>query len=316
MNNKTILAALAAVLLSASAYAETDGRGLREALRLREKGLEVRSGALFDAMSRESGKTEPEGLATLSDVVMRVPGYEAGMRQYMDENPHSVIIPQIVFAHGLNRFDEQDYAVASECFNSLSAAELYKGQIDEFLFKKAYSALENRFLDDALAGFRELERRPVTDFTAPARYAIGYINYEKEDFREALEWFEKASTDSRFTEIANYYIMECRFMLKDYRYVSANGDAMYDAVPDDRKSHLARIISEAWLVLGDADNARKYYELGVSKGDAPDTRTDWFYSGSVLYAVKDYEGAIRSFSNMTERMDSLGQVANYHLGYI
>lgn len=315
MNNKTILAALAAVLLSASAYAETDGRGLREALRLREKGLEVRSGALFDAMSRESGKTGPEGLATLSDVVMRVPGYEAGMRQYMDENPHSVIIPQIVFAHGLNRFDEQDYAAASECFNSLSASELYKGQIDEFLFKKAYSALENRFLDDALVGFRELERRPVTDFTAPARYAIGYINYEKEDFREALEWFEKASTDSRFTEIANYYIMECRFMLKDYRYVSANGDAMYDAVPDDRKSHLARIISEAWLVLGDADNARKYYELGVSKGDAPDTRTDWFYSGSVLYAVKDYEGAIRSFSNMTERMDSLGQVANYHLGY-
>ena len=315
MNNKTILAALAALLLSASVYAETDGRGLREALRLRERGMEVRSGALFDAMARESGKTDPKGLAVLGDVVMRVPGYEAVMNQFMDENPHSVVIPQIVYAHGLNRFDDQDYVVASECFNSLSASDLYKSQVDEFLFKKAYSALENRQLDDALLRFTELERRPVTDFTAPARYAIGYINYEKEDFREALEWFEKASTDSRFTEIANYYIMECRFMLKDYRYVSANGDAMYEAVPDDRKPHLARIISEAWLVLGDADNARRYYELGVSKGDSPDSRTDWFYSGSVLYAVKDYEGAIRSFSNMTERMDSLGQVANYHLGY-
>lgn len=315
MNNKTILTALAALLLSASVYAETDGRGLREALRLRERGMEVRSGALFDAMARESGKTDPKGLAVLGDVVMRVPGYEAVMNQFMDENPHSVVIPQIVYAHGLNRFDDQDYVVASECFNSLSASDLYKSQVDEFLFKKAYSALENRQLDDALLRFTELERRPVTDFTAPARYAIGYINYEKEDFRDALEWFEKASTDSRFTEIANYYIMECRFMLKDYRYVSANGDAMYEAVPDDRKPHLARIISEAWLVLGDADNARRYYELGVSKGDSPDSRTDWFYSGSVLYAVKDYEGAIRSFSNMTERMDSLGQVANYHLGY-
>lgn len=315
MNNKTILAALAALLLSASVYAETDGRGLREALRLRERGMEVRSGALFDAIARESGKTDPKGLAVLGDVVMRVPGYEAVMNQFMDENPHSVVIPQIVYAHGLNRFDDQDYVVSSECFNSLSASDLYKSQVDEFLFKKAYSALENRQLDDALLRFTELERRPVTDFTAPVRYAIGYINYEKEDFRDALEWFEKASTDSRFTEIANYYIMECRFMLKDYRYVSANGDAMYEAVPDDRKPHLARIISEAWLVLGDADNARRYYELGVSKGDSPDSRTDWFYSGSVLYAVKDYEGAIRSFSNMTERMDSLGQVANYHLGY-
>ena len=322
MNNKTILTFFAAFLLSASALEasglirpEVDGRGLREALRLREKGMENRSGALFDAIARESGKTDPKGLSVLSDVVMRVPGYEAVMNHFIEVNPHSVIIPQIVYAHGLNCFDSQDYATASECFNSLAARELYKEQVDEFLFKKAYSALENRQLDDARQKFLELERRPVTDFTAPARYSIGYIYYERKDFREALEWFEKASADRRFAEISNYYIMECRFMLGDYKYVASNGDVMFDAVPDDRKSHLARIISESWLVLGDAENARKYYELGVSTGDAPDSRTDWFYSGSVLYAVKDYEGAIRSFSNMSERMDSLGQVANYHLGY-
>ena len=122
----------------------------------------------------------------------------------------------------------------------------------------------------------------------------GYILYRNRDFSRAQEWFEKASVDDRFTDIASYYILECRFMLKDHRYVTANGDAMYDAVPESRRPHLARIISESWLVLGDADKARKYYDLGIGDGNGPDSRTDWFYSGSVLYAVDDYEGAIRS----------------------
>lgn len=326
MNKKTILTAFAAALISISASAVSgyeasagipgdDVRGLREALKLRDKGLESRSGSMFRTIAGRNGKVDPEGYAVLNDVVMMTPGYETAMERFLEENSHSIMVPQIVYAHALNCFDAQEYAEASKYLGRLAASDLYKKQVDEFLFRKAYSALENRNMEDALNGFIALERRPVTDFTAPARYAIGYVNYENKNFRDALEWFEKASTDSRFTEIANYYIMECRFMLKDYRYVAANGDAMYEAVPEDRKSHLARIISEACLVLGDADNARRYYELGMSEGKAPDSRTDWFYSGSVLYAVKDYEGAIRSFNNMTERMDSLGQVANYHLGY-
>lgn len=325
MNKKTILTAFAAVLISASVSEAAvhasrncpgpDGKGIREILELRDKGMETRSGFLFNSLAQETGKTDPEGYAVLSEVLMRTPGYVNVMEQFLKNEPQSVAVPQILYAHALNLFDSQDYVAASEFFSRLDVSDLYKAQIDEFLFRKAYSALETRQMDDALAWFRELEHRPVTDFTAPARYAIGYISYENKDFREALEWFEKASTDGRFADISNYYIMECRFMLKDYKYVAANGDAMYESVPEDRKSHLARIISEAWLVLGDADNAKRYYELGMNSGNAPDSRTDWFYSGSVLYAVDDYEGAIRSFNNMTERMDSLGQIANYQLGY-
>ncbi len=313
MNKKFILAAFVASMMSAASIGAavggmplTDGspsgRELRETMKLREF-----AGRIY--------KADPEGYAVLSDVVMRTSGYEEMMDEFMKNNPHSVAVPQIIYAYALNCFDDGDYSEASEYFDKIENKDIYKPQVDEFMFKKAYSALENGRMDIALQRFTELERRPVTDFTAPARYSIGYINYERKDFKEALGWFEKASDDRRFTEIANYYIMECRFMLKDYKFVTKNGDDMYEAVADDRKSHLARIISEAWLVLGDAENAKRFYELGLQGGEAPDSRTDWFYSGSVLYAVGDYEGAIKSFSNMTERVDSLGQIANYHLAY-
>ncbi len=256
-----------------------------------------------------------EAFEVLNSVKMRTPGYELSMEAFLKRNPHSTMIPKILYAYALNFFDDGDYLAAAEQFGRLNPKGLDKTQMDEFLFKKAYSALENRHLDEALKGFKEVEARPMTDYTAPARYAIAYIHYERKEFRGALAWFEKAAIDDRFKDMAEYYIMECRFMLKDYRYVTDNGERMYEVAPEDRKPHLARIVSEAWLVLGDAENAKHFYELAQQGDEEIKSRTDWFYSGSVLYAVDDYEGAIRSFTNMGDRTDSLGQIANYHLAY-
>ncbi len=289
MNKKIILTAFAAAVLCSAPVHATDGPD-----------------------KLPYGK---EACHVLDGVKMKTPGYKLMMDDFLKRNSHSTMVPQILYAYGLNCFDDGDYAAAAEQFAKVNHKGLNKNQMDEFLFKKAYCALENRYLDEALKGFTEVEARPITDFTAPARYALGYINYERKEFKRALEWFEKASTDERFTEVANYYIMECRFMLKDYMYVTNHADAVYEAVSEDRKPHLARIISEAWLVLGDAENAKKFYELGLQGGEEPDSRTDWFHSGSVLYATGDYSGAIRSFTKMEERTDSLGQIANYHLAY-
>ena len=323
IKGKYILTAFAAMMLGAAPCSHAQGYAsghasvneYRDALRFKEKGMRGRSSAIFEDIHRKTGKSDPLALSVLEDVMMQVPGYETRMNSFMAARPHSVYIPQMIFAHASNRFHAQDYAMALENLDRLKIKQLYKNQRDEYLFKKAYSLLETGRYSEALEGFKEVERRPATDYTGPSRYAIGCIYYRDRDFGNALDWFEKVSSDSRFKDVAEYYMLECRFMLKDYRYVTANAEKMYDAVPQDRKPHLARIISESWLVLGDAGKARKYYELGVGEGNVPDSRTDWFHSGSVLYAVDDYEGAIRSFSNMTERTDSIGQVANYHLGY-
>jgi tetratricopeptide (TPR) repeat protein len=284
MNGKNILTALAAGLVSLSAMTA-------------------------------SAQTDDKGRSILDDVRNQVPGYEHRMNSYLKSDPLSVHVPQISFAYARNLFDQGEYAEAFDWLSRINQKELPAGQRDECMFKMAYCAFEKPDYADALQRFLEVEARELSDYTAPSRYAIGYIKYCGKDFDEALKWFGKASDDPRFSEMAGYYIMECRFMLKDYAYVTANADSMYRSLPEERKPHFARMISEAWLVLGEAENARKYYELGTGDGKEPDSRTDWFHSGSVLYAVDDYAGAIRSFTNMTDRTDSIGQVANYHLAH-
>lgn len=284
MNKKTILVALAAAVITVTPF-------------------------------KSVAQTHDKGQAVIEDIVRKVPGYQSAMNAYLQENPQSVHVFQIKYLHALNLFAEGEYMNAEKIFDDVQEDWLRPDQIDEFLFKKAYCKMERGENAQAEKIFREVESRKISDYTAPARYAIGYINYQEKDFAEAERWLKKAEQDNRFADIAAYYILECRFMLNDYKYVTDKGEAMYAAVPEERKPHLARIISESYLVQEDVDNAKKYYELVTGAGEAGKTRADWFYSGSLLYALEDYEGAVANYKNMKDRTDSLGQIANYQMGY-
>jgi tetratricopeptide (TPR) repeat protein len=322
MNKKTILAAIAAaVITSFPLQAASDGvpgpasKEFKEALRLYERGLVNRSSIVFDRLARMNDDADAEGYAVLADIVSDTPGYFSLMETYLTKHPHTALSFRMRYQHAMNLFEAENYLEAGKILSDIDRKRIDKGQIDEYIFKSAFCALENGDEAKAKELFQEIDMRPVSDYTAPSRYVLGYLAYEDQDFQKAIDWMDEASEDSRFKNMAEYYIFESRFMLKDHEYVVANGDSMYAAVPKERKAHLARIISESCLVLGDVDKARKYYELSGSGADVGNSRSDWFYSGSMLYAIDDYEGAIRSYSNMTDRTDSLGQIANYHLGY-
>lgn len=288
----------------------------REALKLYENGLYSRAKEMFDQVSDKTGNADPAGYSLLCDVRAKVPGYENRIEAYFENYPYSRLTGQIRYHHALNLFDAEDYKAASEQFAKIKEDNLYKSQRTEFAFKSAYCDLENDNVYSARDGFKDVEGRKHSDFTAPSRYGIGYVEYKLKHFREAIPWFEKAAKDPRFAEMAEYYVLECRFLLKDYEYVLKKGTEMFNSAPAERKSHLARMISESYFVKDDVDNAKKFYEEYTLAGDkTAKTSADWFYSGSILYAVKDYKGAIDSYLMMDERKDSLGQIANYNLGY-
>jgi tetratricopeptide (TPR) repeat protein len=326
MNMKYIITALSALIFSISGLSATgDGtsaklhdsrsKDYRQALKLYLRGMHSRASVMFNGLSREIMSSDPEGYSILNDVMMNLDSYESRMNEYLRNNPHSVLASQLKYHHAVNLFEGQDYLSAAEVLSAVPASHIEESQLDDYLFKKAYCELETGDMDRAHLQFLDIAARPVSDYTAPSQYSIAYINYEKENYQEALDWFEKSAQDGRFAEISKYYIMECRFLLKDYRYIVKHGEKAYSRISEERKPFLARIISESFLVLGDADKAREYYDLSVNAVNENNSRADWFYSGSVLYAVKDYRGAIESFGKMGAKTDSIGQVANYHLGF-
>lgn len=287
---------------------------LREAVRLFDLGMIGRSRVMSDAVAESTGSADSRGYAVLCDVIAGTPGYEQRMRDFLHDCPYSIWVPEVKYRHALNLFHSRDYKGASEILETLDEKQIMKADRTEFLFKRAYCDFENQDYERALERFKDVQARPASDYTMPSCYALGFIHYQQRDFKEALHWFEKSVRDGRFTSVCNWYLMECRFMLKDYMFVTNNAPGLYDSIPEERKPFLARIISESYLILGDADNAKKW--LGKSTGAGVEkNRSDWFHSGSVLYAIGDYPSAIENFNMMRDRSDSLGQIANYNLGY-
>lgn len=316
MTYKRIFLTFSLLLLASHALLNAqESMAFRDGVRLYDYGMYSRSRLYMDQVAKDSETSDPAAYAVLCDVRQRVPGYRRDMDRFIAENPQSHLIPQIRYAHALNLFDSGDFVSAWTVMNGIEEKYLDRSQRLEFTFRKAYCAMESGDMQAALDGFLKVENSPVSDYTAPSRYASGYINYDLKNFKEAIVWFEKSAKDPRFADQSSYYIVECRFMLGDHEYVTSRGVDMYADVPQERKPHLARIISESWLVQGNAEEARKYMELNTVEGGQPKGRADWFHRGSVLYAVKDYKGAVDSYSMMGERTDSIGQIASYQLGY-
>lgn len=314
--NRHFVSVLALIALSAgTALAQTDMRTFSKAMSLYGSGMYERARILFNESDPSGRDPQAAGYSVLCSVIMQSRGAEDMIASYDARFPSSPLAAQIHWQQGRHDFDSQDYVSALEHFSHLDTKNLKGADCAEFEYKRAYSQYMLGALADAATGMKAVLSYSRAEFDAPARYALGFISYNDEDFRTAEEYFRAASQDERFTAVAQAYILECRFLQKDYAYVVRNGDSLFEAAPAERRPHLARILSESYLVEGNADKASFYFKQAQSGNSQNLTRSDHFYAGSLSYANSDWQGAVSSFSLMPSRTDSLGQIANYQMAY-
>ena len=281
------------------------------------KALDLYNGGFYsEASAVFKGLEGPmaEGYAVLCDLKLGTEGSRLQSDSYLDKWPESVLVPQIRFQRAVNDFNAENFVQAMAEFRKIGQNQLSPDQAGEYAFKKGYSAFA---IGDFISAEDLLQRSanlPYSTYTAPTWYTLGYMEYSRKNFHTASEWFLKATADPRFEQLANYYILECRFMEKDYEYVIEFGEDLFNKVPEDRKPHMARLMSESYLILGDSAKAREYYQK-IMEESTPKSRGDFFYAGSLMYTIEDWQGAVDNFSRMSNRTDSLGQVANYQMGY-
>lgn len=311
MKLKTILALSMAAALSlptARAASESSSTDYRRAVELYGNGMYDRALSIFESLPDDP---MTDGYEVLCAVKMRTEGYPLLISEYDRRYPSSVLTPHIRFENARLLFDAGNYGEATLEFSKVNTAVLDAKQTAEYIFKCGYCEFALGRHQEALQFFMILEALDFSEYTAPGRYLTGIIYYDDSRFAEAEASFWKASPDPRFTQLCEFYIVDCEFNQKNYAFAVREGERIYQAAPAERRERLARIISESSLILGDNDKAREYYEEFSRKEM---NRKDYFYAGSVLYSVHDYHGAIENYTCMADRSDSLGQIANYHLG--
>ena len=143
MKKKFISIAVLAFLtgsLALTSAAQDRPEGFREALRLMDRGFGSRASSLFSGQ----GDVNAQAYDILCQVQNRTEGYEAQTLLFLEENSHVAAVPQIRYAYALNLFDDGRFKEAADIFGSLEPKHLKPSQRTEYLFKKAYCALENK----------------------------------------------------------------------------------------------------------------------------------------------------------------------------
>ena len=282
----------------------------QQAERLFNQGLYESARALFE----RDDKALSQAYAALCAVKMRAADADLAVSRLEKRFPKSILFDEMHYGLAVNNFDARRYAEALAELKKVNVGNLSPSEESGYTFRMAFCNFVQGDYKLATPLFEKVLMLPRSEFSAPSRYSLGYIAYLDSDFPRASVHFEKSLSDAAFKDIASYYLLECKFMQKDYDYVRTNGESLFASVPAERKSRLARILSEAYLVDGNVAKAKEFYNL-EQKASPANTRSDYFHAGSVLYAASDYKGAIDNFSKMTERTDSIGQIANYQLGY-
>ena len=309
---RVLIPLLALSFVTLGAQPLSSGRDFRNAVRLYEKGMYSAAEELFAAM-RPSDEMSL-GYALLCDIRTRADGYEAELAEYERVYGETALSPGINLQYASNLFDDARYDEALYRYSLVPRQSLSYRQYTESVFKQAYARSAVGDYAGAEPLYDEVIARRKSAFTAPSWYGKGYVHYTAGDFAGAYDAFEQSARDARFASPASYYMLECRFMQKDYGYVTSHAEEVYAQATEERRPHLARIISEAYLVKGDAAAAERYYSSAVSSS-ADMTRADYFYAGSLQYALGHYREAIPNFAEMKEYSDSVGQIAAYQMGY-
>ena len=317
MNLKYLSFTLAAALmLSVSVEADASPRSgvkvRRQALDLYEKAMYEPARELFEQAADGGEDAFCEGYAVLCALRTRSADCESEYLRYTDKYKRSTLLPRIRFEHARILFDEGALDEAEREFALVRPRSLDSSARAELAFKQGWCRYKAGDYQAAREHFLSVDKMPLSDFTAPSRYLLGFISYSSKDFSEAIKWFSLSEKDARFEQLSRFYLADCQFMRKNYDYILTEGLNVFEESSSVRQMHLARQISEAYLVRGDIEKAREFYD---KVNDRDKNRSDHFFSGSMLFAVKDYAGAIGEYQQMQDRTDSLGQVANYQMGY-
>ena len=264
-------------------------------------------------LSQSLEKAHAAGYILLCNIALRCHGVEEEIEDYIEKYPTSLLIRPIFYQQAKLFFEAEQYDRALyyflQCHHNRFSAE----ERSELAFKTGYSAFQTGDFEVAQQYFSRVLKEKIRSYDIPAIYYVAYISYLNKDFDEAIAGFSQTLNDPRFAQVSPYYLLQSKFLLRQYDQVVLEGEALYRRSTGKEQSAIARILAEAFYALNRPKEALPYFEA-YSNGTLELSRQDHYLAGVIHYALQNYPQALHSFETTALVQDSLGQNALYYLG--
>lgn len=233
------------------------------------------------------------------------------MLEFVENYPWSSKQNRAFFDLSIYYFESSDYKTALSYINKVQMSSLSENEKEKYYFQKGYSYFEQGKSKEAITSFKRVEKSKI--YGSQAKYYVGYIEYENENYQKANEYFEQVEDNNTYKDKMSYYQADMSFKQGDFSNAIEQGKAALNKSNAQEKSQLNKIIGESYFNLKQYREAIPYLEQ--YKGEKGKwSNTDFYLLGYAHYMQKDYQNAIGQFNKIINGNDGVAQNAYYHLG--
>ncbi len=215
-------------------------------------------------------------------------------------------------------FEQGNYAKSLEWFEKVDESNMSAEDLERFNFQKGYSFFTSKNIKDATVYFNKVINS--TNFGSQAKYYLGFMAYDIDNYKEANKQFEQVSGQDKYKEKLSYFQADMNFKLGKFDKAIELGLVAMSKSSAIEKSELSKIIGESYFNLKQFDKALPYLvdyrgkpaHSAGSKGKW--TNTDYYQLGYTYYKQNNFENAISQFNKIIDGKDFVAQNGYYHLG--
>ena len=315
------------VLAQQSAWQEVN-RAYKDGLELLERGKFSSAAKHFDKVEDLRGKStlqmdETEELSLLKENVryyQAVCALELGetdaedrFLKYIRDYPASANSKAAYFQIGKSYYAKQDYAKTIEWFEKIDSRNLAGAENTEYRFKLAYSKFMTGDYASSKPVFTELKDQGG-QYQEASIYYYAYLSYLDQEYKTALNEFERLEGSKTYENSYPYYITALYFLDKRYDEVLSYALPKLESTEQESETELLRIIAATYFIKGDLDKSKEFYDRFQTQ-DQGETQNnqDSYQIGYINYKLGEYDKAIQELQKL-EEPDAYFQSAMITLG--
>ncbi len=236
---------------------------------------------------------------------------ETLLSDFIRRHPESPRIHSAFFQLGRYHYRRKKFKEALYWLDLVDEYKLENKALAEFYFKKGYSHFKSGHTDKADQYFYQIKEAD-SDYRHAALYFHAHIAYEKKKYQTALEGFKKLTGHRSFGKVAPFYIAQIYFLQEKYDELIAHASAIIDTGNVKKEAEIARLVGEAHYLQKQYKEAIPYFEKYERKTGLA-SRTARYQLGFSYYKSGECKASLEHFNRLTDRKDTMAQLAYYHM---
>jgi|AntDeeMinimDraft_5_1070356.scaffolds.fasta_scaffold00845_10 tetratricopeptide (TPR) repeat protein len=202
------------------------------------------------------------------------------------------------------------FSQARKWYKKVDQSGMSRSKQEEFYFNNGYAAFKTGRKKVAKKFFNRV--RDSREYGADAKYYLGFIAYEGDNYNEAKDYFKEVGGDRNNRRNLNYFQSDMNFSQGNFKKAIELGKKQLQKSNRRQRSELNKIIGESYFNLGQYKEAIPYLkEYKGQRGKL--NNTDYYQIGYAYYKQNQFQKAVDEFNKIIGGQNQVAQNAYYHL---